>query len=164
MALVVIVCGCLCAGGFLLDGAGSEPIAEEPWVVPDDGWTAPTTRAPVPERPTAQPPTVPPTPSRQPITRPTSGPAPVTVVYEVTGEGRADIAYFDAESDLIHVDGAKLPWRTTIRTNGQSRVLVEARWSDNGERPLDCTVTVTGAGKPVVNKTRGSWATSCAPE
>lgn len=88
----------------------------------------------------------------------------MTVVYEVTGAGRADIAYFDAESDLIHVDGAKLPWRMTIRTNGQSRVMVEARWSDDRERPLDCTVTVTGAGKPVTNKAQGTWATSCEPE
>ncbi|WP_406072827.1 MmpS family transport accessory protein [Micromonospora sp. NBC_01638] len=146
VVLVLTVCGCLCAGGLLIEETDPDPVAEEPWGIP--------------ERPTVAP-----TPTKQPITRPTSGPAPVTVVYEVTGAGAVDIAYFDAESDLIHVDGAKLPWRTTIRTNGKSRVLVEARWADDeGERPLDCTVTVTGAGKPVVNKARGSWATSCAPE
>ena len=83
----------------------------------------------------------------------------MTVVYEVSGSGDVDIAYFDAESDLIHVDGQKLPWRTTIRTNGKSRVMVEARWADDeSEGPLDCTVTVTGAGKPVVDKTRGYWS------
>ena len=82
----------------------------------------------------------------------------MTVVYEVTGSGEADIAYFDAESDLIHVDSAKLPWRTTIRTNGQSRVMVEADWVDmEYHGPLDCTVTITGAGTPVVHKERGYW-------
>ncbi|MGC5308237.1 MmpS family transport accessory protein [Micromonospora zamorensis] len=163
MALVLAVCGCLCVGGALLDMTDPDPVAEDPWFIPDDGAT--TTAGPlIPGRPTARPTTVAPTPSKQPITRPTSGPAPVTVVYEVTGSGVVDIAYFDAESDLIHVDGVRLPWRTTIRTNGQSRVMVEADWVDDGERPLDCTVTVTGAGEPVVKKTRGYWATSCTPE
>ncbi|MGW0216497.1 MmpS family transport accessory protein [Micromonospora chokoriensis] len=164
----MLVCGCFCAGGFLLDEPGSDPVAEEPWVVPDDGWAAPTAGAPIPELPSAAPQFPSPassTPSKQPITRPTSGPAPVTVVYEVTGAGEADIAFFDAESDLIHVDGAKLPWRITIRTSGKSRVMVEARWSDDEvERPLDCTVTVTGSGKPAVTKAQGYWSTSCTPE
>ncbi|GAB4103367.1 MmpS family transport accessory protein [Micromonospora taraxaci] len=161
VVLVVLVCGCLCAGGFLLDEPGSDPVAGEPWVVPDDGWTAPTTRAPIPERsgPAAS------TPSKQPITRPTSGPAPVTVVYEVTGSGTADIAYYDAESDLMHVDGATLPWRTTIRTNGQTRVMVEATGPDiNNATPIDCTVTITGVGRPVVIKEQGYYGISCAPE
>ncbi len=90
----------------------------------------------------------------------------MTVVYEVTGSGAADIAYFDAESDLMHVDGAKLPWRTTIRTNGQSRVMVEADWARHRQRHrrLDCTVTISGAGKPVVIKVQGYCRISCAPE
>ncbi|MFG1897193.1 MmpS family transport accessory protein [Micromonospora zamorensis] len=161
MALVLAVCGCLCAGGFLLDRPGSEPIADEPWVVPDDGWTAPTTRAPIPERPSPAPPT----PSKQPVNRPTSGPATVTVVYEVTGSGEADIAYFDAESDLIHIDSAKLPWRTTIRTNGQSRVRLEADWVDMEYHGLlECTVTISGTGTPVVLKERSYSSIWCAPE
>ncbi|WFE51802.1 MULTISPECIES: MmpS family transport accessory protein [unclassified Micromonospora] len=168
MVLVVLVCGCLCAAGFLLDGTGSEPVAEEPWGVPDDGWAAPTTSAPIPGRPSSAP-RIPspasPTPSKQPITRPTSGPAPVTVVYEVTGSGEADIAYYDAESDLMHVDGATLPWRTTIRTNGKTRVMVEATGPDiNNATPIDCTVTITGVGKPVVIKEQGYYAISCTPE
>ncbi|WCN80825.1 MmpS family transport accessory protein [Micromonospora sp. LH3U1] len=159
VVLVLTVCGCLCAGGLLIDGTNPDPVAEEPWGIPDDdGWT--TAGPPIPKQPTVAP-----TPTKQPITRPTSGPAPVTVVYEVTGTGVVDLAYYDAESDLMHVDGAKLPWRTTIRTNGKSRVMVEARWADDeGERPLDCTVTVTGVGKPVVVKTRGYWSTRCTPE
>ncbi|MEU7972560.1 MmpS family transport accessory protein [Micromonospora sp. NPDC049089] len=167
VALVLLVCGCLCVAGLWLDQTDPDPVAEEPWVVPDDdGWTEPTTGPIIPERPTApQPPTTSPTPSKKPVTRPTSGPAPVTVVYQLSGSGVVDLAYFDAESDLIHVDGQKLPWSTTIRTNGKTRVMVEARWADDeGERPLDCTVTVTGAGKPVVKKIRGYWATSCTPE
>ncbi|MGC4755166.1 MmpS family transport accessory protein [Micromonospora trifolii] len=166
VALVLTVCGCLCVAGLVLDGNDPDPFAEQPFGTPDDDdWMEPSAGPLIPERPTAPPPPASPTPSKKPVTRPTSGPAPVTVVYEVTGSGTADIAYYDAESDLMHVDNAKLPWRTTIRTNGKSRVLVEARWvDDEGQRPIDCTVTVTGAGKPVVNKTRGYWSTSCAPE
>ncbi|WP_433313132.1 MmpS family transport accessory protein [Micromonospora sp. CA-269861] len=164
VALVLTVCGCLCAGSLLLDGSGSDPFAEEPWVTPDDdGWTEPTTGPLIPERPSA-PPTASPTPSKKPITRPTSGPAPVTVVYELSGSGVVDVAYYDAESDLIHVDGVKLPWRTTIRTNGQSRVMVEADWLDiDYHGSLDCTVTITGAGKPVVIKESGYFGIRCAP-
>ncbi|MFI6783578.1 MmpS family transport accessory protein [Micromonospora sp. NPDC050276] len=166
MALALLVCGCLCVGGLWLDQTNPDPVAEEPWGYPDDdGWTPPSAGPLLPDRPTTGPTVAAPSPSKQPITRPTSGPAPVTVAYELTGTGTVDLAYFDAESDLIHVDGQKLPWRTAIRTNGKSRVMVEARWADDeGEKPLDCTVTVTGAGKPVVNKTRGYWATSCAIE
>ncbi|WP_435207122.1 MmpS family transport accessory protein [Micromonospora sp. bgisy143] len=160
--LAVLGCGCFCVSGSLLGQLVPDTVSEDPYdsdPFGDDTW--PPSAAP-------EPPTVPDTPTavptKKPITRPTSGPAPVTVVYEVTGVGRADIAYFDAESDLIHVDGAKLPWRMTIRTNGQSRVMVEARWSDYEERPIGCTVTVTGAGEPVTNKTQGTWATSCEPE
>ncbi|MEU4556301.1 MmpS family transport accessory protein [Micromonospora violae] len=161
VVLVVLVCGCLCAAGFLLDEPGSDPVAEKPWVIPDDGWTPPTRSAPIPERPSPAPPT----PSKQPISRPTSGPAPVTVVYEVTGSGTADIAYYDAESDLMHVDGATLPWRTTIRTNGQSRVMVDATGPDiNNAPPIGCTVTISGTGKPVVIKVQGYYRISCAPE
>ncbi|MET8361436.1 MmpS family transport accessory protein [Micromonospora sp. NPDC005171] len=164
LALVLTVCGCLCAGSLLLDGSGSEPFAEEPWGTPDvDGWAEPTAGPLIPEGPDAQPTTTAPTPSKRPVTRPTSGPAPVTVVYEVTGSGTADIAYYDAESDLMHVDNAKLPWRTTIRTNGRSRVMVEATWPDiDYHGPIDCAVTVTGAGKPVVDKVRGYWRTTCS--
>ncbi|MCX5067602.1 MmpS family protein [Micromonospora lupini] len=165
-ALVLAACGCFCVGGPLISQLVPDSVAEDPYDSDpyDDGW--PPTAAPEPTAPTAptDAETTTAAPTKKPITRPTSGPAPVTVVYEVSGAGEADIAYFDAESDLIHVDRAKLPWRTTIRTDGQSRVMVEARWSDYQERPIDCTVTVTGVGKPVVNKTAGTWATSCEPE
>ncbi|MEU1589320.1 MmpS family transport accessory protein [Micromonospora sp. NPDC005710] len=166
VALVLTVCGCLCVAGLVLDSNDSDPFAEQPFGSDDDGWTEPTAGPIIPERPTAPPPpAASPTPTKEPITRPTSGPAPVTVVYEVTGSGTADIAFYDAESDLIHVDGQRLPWRTTIRTNGKGRVMVEASWADDeGQRPLDCTVTVTGAGKPVVDKTRGYWSTRCTHE
>ncbi|WP_327033970.1 MmpS family transport accessory protein [Micromonospora ureilytica] len=166
VALVLLVCGCLCVGGLWLGSTNPDSVAEDPWVVPDDdGWTPPSAGPLIPERPTTRPSTAAPTPSKKPITRPTSGPAPVTVVYEVTGSGTADIAYYDAESDLMHVDGATLPWRTTIRTNGQTRVMVQATGPDiNNATPIDCTVTISGAGKPVVIKERGYYGISCAPE
>ncbi|GAA2216692.1 MmpS family transport accessory protein [Micromonospora olivasterospora] len=149
-----------CAGlaGVLSTFPDDQSVAEEPWYDDpvDDGYD---------EEPTEPAPTTfPADPSKKPITRPTSGPAPVTVVYEVTGAGRADIAYFDAESDLIHVDGAKLPWRTTIRTDGKSRVMVEASEADFASGSPACRVTVTGAGKPASGTDTGSWRVTCSPE
>ncbi|MCO1598318.1 MmpS family protein [Micromonospora sp. RHAY321] len=157
-AVTLALCGCLCAAGPLIGLLAPDPVAEDPYddgPFDDDRWSPPTTA----------PTTTAPTPSKKPITRPTSGPAPVTVVYEITGNGEADISYYDAESDLIHVDRAKLPWRTTIRTSGQSRVMVEAIWSDiDNNGPLDCTLTMTGSGSPVVDRTLGYWMTTCTPE
>lgn len=156
--VVLGLCACFGVAG-LLTTYGDRPVAEDPYGDPHyeepDGEAEPTaesTRFPTPDR------------TQRPVTRPTSGPAPVTVVYEVTGTGRADISYFDAESDLIHVDGVQLPWRTTVRTNGTSRVMVEATWSDEADLPISCKVTVTGAGKPVIDAVDGVWRTTCAPE
>ncbi|MEU8168146.1 MmpS family transport accessory protein [Micromonospora sp. NPDC049004] len=164
-ALVLGACGCFCVGGPLLGQLLPDTVAEDPYDTgpfDDDGW--PPSAAPEPTAPT-DPETTTATPTKKPITRPTSGPAPVTVVYQVSGAGEADIAYYDAESDLIHVDSAKLPWRTTIRTNGQSRIMVEATWPDGvAEKPLDCTITITGVGKPVIDKSQGYWMTRCEPE
>ncbi|MET8087813.1 MmpS family transport accessory protein [Micromonospora sp. NPDC005237] len=166
-ALTLAVCGCFCVAGPLVGQFVGEPVAEDPYDTgpfDDDGW--PPSVAPEPTAPT-DPETTTAGPTKKPITQPTSGPAPVTVVYQVSGVGEADIAYYDAESDLIHVDSAKLPWRTTIRTNGQSRVMVEATWPDGvAEKPLDCTITITGAGagKPVIDKSQGYWMTRCEPE
>ncbi|WP_158609785.1 MmpS family transport accessory protein [Micromonospora sp. CV4] len=163
--LTLALCGCVCVAGPLLGRLAPDPIAENPYDSDpdDDRWSLPTAEPPSTEPTTTPTTTAPtPTPDKKPITRPTSGPAPVTVAYEVTGSGRADISYYDAESDLIHVDAAELPWRTTIRTNGRSRVMVEATWPDiEYHGPLDCTVTVTGAGRLVVDKTRGYWRTTC---
>ncbi|MEO3775942.1 MmpS family transport accessory protein [Micromonospora sp. B11E3] len=160
VVLVVGLCGCACVAGALVGLGEDRAASEEPWYDDpyDDG------RYHEDGTPSPDPTTFAADPTKKPITRPTSGPAPVTVVYEVTGAGRADIAYFDAESDLIHVDGAKLPWRTTIRTDGKSRVMVEATWSGDENGPLTCRLTVTGAGKPVIKVQQGYWNTACRPE
>ncbi|SCL13210.1 membrane protein [Micromonospora rhizosphaerae] len=153
--VAILFCGCFGVG--VVARLSEDPqVVEEPSLHdPNQGWTEPPAE-----------PTLSPTPARtqRPVTRPTAGPAPVTVVYEVTGDGRADISYFDAEGDLIHVDGVQLPWRITIRTDGKSRVMVEATWSAGADLPISCKVTVTGAGAPVVDAVDGIWRTTCAPE
>ncbi|MER5701338.1 MmpS family transport accessory protein [Micromonospora sp. NPDC002296] len=157
--VVVLVLGlCCCIGlfGFVAGEPDDRTTASDPWY--DTDGTEPADPPTFP----ADPPTFPADPSKKPVTRPTAGPAPVTVVYEVTGSGRADVAYFDADSDLIHVDGAKLPWRTTIRTNGQSRVMVEATRPYDESEPLTCRLSVTGAGRPVTDTTTAVWRTTCS--
>ncbi|MEK8109341.1 MmpS family transport accessory protein [Micromonospora sp. M12] len=159
-ALVLVVCGCLCAGSLFLDGAGrTRPPRTRGGAFPTmaraprhDGTHPGATR----QRGSH--------PSKKPITRPTSG-RPGDGGLRGHRRGTADIAYYDAESDLMHVDNAKLPWRMTIRTNGKSRVMVEATWpdSDDNQRPLDCVLTVTGAGKPIVDRTRGTGGPPATP-
>ncbi|MFC5922005.1 MmpS family transport accessory protein [Micromonospora vulcania] len=158
--LTLLLCGGLCGAPLLFAWFTSETSPMEPYEDDpqgdDGGWPGPSIESAAPT------PSSLPTPSKKPITRPTSGPAPVTVVYEVTGQGQADIAYYDAESDLMHVDNATLPWRTTIRTNGKSRVMVEATWPElEYTGPLDCAITVTGTGRPSIDKSRGYWMTTC---
>ncbi|MFF0151246.1 hypothetical protein [Micromonospora sp. NPDC005203] len=49
MALFLLVCGCLCVAGLLVDTNGSDPAVEGPYVNPDDDWTAPTAGPTTPE-------------------------------------------------------------------------------------------------------------------
>ncbi|RGC70685.1 membrane protein [Micromonospora sp. MW-13] len=161
VVLVLGLCCCAGLGGLVTAAAEDRTTAGDPWydkdeTEPVDPWYDEDGTEPV------DPPTFPADPSKKPVTRPTAGPAPVTVVYEVTGGGRADVAYFDADSDLIHVDSAKLPWRTTIRTNGQSRVMVEATRPYGENEPLTCRLSVTGAGPPATDTTTAVWRTTCS--
>ncbi|WP_328420416.1 MmpS family protein [Micromonospora sp. NBC_00389] len=118
----------------------------------------PAAGAGVPDAPAAAPA---PTPSASPATTPSAGPGQIEVVYEVTGQGRADILYYDANGEGIWLDGAALPWRTSIRTDHRDQVMVQAgKTVGSGER-IACSVTVE-AGKPVTEETSSAgWRASC---
>ncbi|MFI1193145.1 MmpS family transport accessory protein [Micromonospora sp. NPDC020750] len=162
VVLVLGLCCCAGLGGFVTAAVEDGTTAGGPWYDEDETGPVDPPWYDEDETEPVDPPTFPADPSKKPVTRPTAGPAPVTVVYEVTGGGRADVAYFDADSDLIHVDSAKLPWRTTIRTNGQSRVMVEATRPYDETEPLTCRLSVTGAGPPVTDRTTAVWRTTCS--
>ncbi|SIN20784.1 MmpS family transport accessory protein [Micromonospora cremea] len=102
-----------------------------------------------------------PTLSVGPATTPSAGPVQTEVVYEVTGQGPADILYYDANGEGIWLSGATLPWRTSIHTDRRDHVMVQAgKTAGSGER-IACSVTV-GGGKPVTEETGSAgWRTSC---
>ncbi|WP_238454768.1 MmpS family transport accessory protein [Micromonospora sp. ATA51] len=103
-----------------------------------------------------------PTPSGRPAATPSSGPGRFAVAYEVTGQGPANIQYYDADGYLVELDRVRLPWHTTIRTDDPSRASVMAnKGDDKGGRTIACAMTVNG-GRPVTESVddRG-WRVGC---
>jgi hypothetical protein len=86
----------------------------------------------------------------------------ITVVYEVTGDGPAEIVYTEKLGGTPkRVSNAKLPWKITKTMQGTSFVSVTAVRSDAGSGSISCRATVDG--KEVAQRTRkGEFATvSC---
>ena len=81
------------------------------------------------------------------------------MTYEVTGKGRGDIRYYDANGEFIRLDGVRLPWRVKIRTDDPSRVMVMA---DNTEyeTPIACSVRV-GDRRPVTDEHPLGYQVTC---
>ncbi|MEU8297542.1 MmpS family transport accessory protein [Micromonospora sp. NPDC048909] len=154
LVVALLLCGGVGLGGYALLRPGDQPQAappaDDPWHEGDDAAGA-STAAPEP-----------PTPSTRPATTPSTGPGRSSVVYEVTGQGRADILYYDANGERVWLEAARLPWRASIRTDRQDRVMVQAsRTKDSGERPIACSVTVDG-GEPLTEETTSTgWRASC---
>ncbi|MEU6205129.1 MmpS family transport accessory protein [Micromonospora musae] len=92
-----------------------------------------------------------PTPSASPATTPSGSPGLISVVYEVTGRGRADILYYDANGVPVWLDARSLPWRRSIRTDHRDQVVLQAsRIAGTGDT-LTCSVRVDG-GAPITEK------------
>jgi hypothetical protein len=69
----------------------------------------------------------------------------ITVVYEVTGSGTADISYVEKLGETPkQAKGVKLPWRKEVSMTGATLVLVTAYRSGSGSGLLGCTATVDG--------------------
>ncbi|PZF95430.1 hypothetical protein C1I99_18305 [Micromonospora deserti] len=149
--LVFGFCACLGVAGWLVGAEGrysGDPYAEEPYYDPYDDDEEPE----VGGWPTAES-----TPTLRPAQTPSDGPGKVTVVYEVTGDGPADLEYYDANGDFIQVERVKLPWRQRLRMHDDNRVMVLASNSD-GEATIACRVTVDGAR---VAEDASDWAVNC---
>ncbi|MER7890368.1 MmpS family transport accessory protein [Micromonospora sp. NPDC094482] len=153
LVVALLLCGGVGLGGYALLRPGDQPQAAPPADDPrHENDDAPGASTAAPE----------PTPSTRPATTPSTGPGRSRVVYEVTGQGRADILYYDANGERVWLDAARLPWRASIRTDRQDRVMVQAsRTKDSGERPIACSVTVDG-GEPLTEETTATgWRASC---
>ncbi|MGC4875366.1 MmpS family transport accessory protein [Micromonospora sp. DT43] len=102
-----------------------------------------------------------PTASAQPGTTPSTGPGQLQVAYEVTGQGRADIVYRDANGESIWLSGVQLPWHTNIRTDRRDQVMVQVSRTTGTGESLACSVTVDG-GTPAAERVGGAaWRASC---
>ncbi|NES12667.1 MULTISPECIES: hypothetical protein [Micromonospora] len=90
-----------------------------------------------------------PSPTQKPASTPSNGPGRFAIVYSVTGQGPANIAYRDANGDQIWLDEVPLPWRRTIHTDDLGQVMLQAEKADDkGGRTITCAVTAEG-GRPV---------------
>ncbi|MEU4644881.1 MmpS family transport accessory protein [Micromonospora sp. NPDC023814] len=155
--VVVGICACLGLADRLVspvdEGDPDRPLAHLPYPYQQPaggGW------------PTAEPaPTTPPSamPARTvaPARTPSDGPGTVTVVYEVTGRGPADVEYYDANGDFVQTEGVTLPWRMRLRAHDAERVMVLATGPDRNST-IGCRITVDGRAAA---EDAGRWQVTC---
>jgi hypothetical protein len=143
VAVALLLCGGTAVAGVLvvrsITDKAQEAIDNLPTVVPTALPTA---------LPTVLPTDVPTLPTDLPgfPGLPTDGTGKtITVVYEVTGSGTADISYVEKLGETPkQVKGVKLPWRKEVSMTGATLVLVTAYRSGSGSGSLGCTATVDG--------------------
>ena len=68
----------------------------------------------------------------------------ITVVYEVTGDGPAEIVYTEKLGELPRRIRAKLPWKRKTTMTGAALVSVTAVRSATDSGAIGCRVTVAG--------------------
>ncbi|MEV6374433.1 MmpS family transport accessory protein [Micromonospora musae] len=151
LAAVLLLVGGVALGARLsdppADHAQADPFADDLSAESGDGDTATDGE----DDDTATEATSVPTPSASPATTPSGGPGLISVVYEVTGRGRADILYYDANGVPVWLDARSLPWRRSIRTDHRDQVVLQAsRIAGTGDT-LTCSVRVDG-GAPITEK------------
>jgi hypothetical protein len=160
--VVVAVALLLCAGGVTATVLATRTVANRakeiaaPILEP----TKPVVPTALPTLPTALP-DIPGLPTSLPGIPglPGSG-KKITIVYEVTGAGPAEIFYAEKLGDSpVHVKDAKLPWRKTVTMDGGTLLFVSATRTSVKEGSITCRVTSDGAE---VAKTQhdGAFATA----
>ena len=145
LAVTVLLCGgTVTAGALIVDNvADRAKKAIEPITDP----TLPTT---VPQLPTEVP-DLPGLPTGVPTDLPDLPDLPgnsgkkITVVYEVTGDGPAEIVYTEKLGDSPRrVGNAKLPWKITTTMEGSAFVSVTAIRMGVDAGTISCRATVDG--------------------
>lgn len=131
---------------------GDAPSPDAPAEV--DSWYADDTDPRAPD---------PPAPGRpaSPAATPSTGPGRDSVVYEATGQGRADVLYVDANGDPVWLDGVRLPWRTRIRTDHADRLMVQVNRTDDSGPTIACSLRVNAAQPVTEEATSIGWRASC---
>ncbi|MEV4813489.1 MmpS family transport accessory protein [Micromonospora avicenniae] len=128
---VLVVCGGLGAIALvrLSDPPTVPPVAEQPYPPPYHY----ETEEPEEESQWAS----------EPALTPSAGSGTERVIYQVIGEGQADLQYYDANGDLVQIENASLPWRLSLATRTGGRLMVIASASE-GQLSITCDIRVNG--------------------
>jgi Mycobacterium membrane protein len=130
-----------------------------PMQEPDFTTSAPTTTSRVPTVPRVPDPTVPPVPTVPGTPSPSATPgATQTVVYEVSGDGRAiNITYVDSGGLLQTEFNVMLPWSKQVELAEPAASSASVSVINVG-REVNCSISVDGA---VVQQRTGAGLTIC---
>ena len=119
--------------------------------------TTPPSRSPGPSTPAS--PTTPTTPTTPPPTSSTTAGVPETIVYSVSGTGRAlSIAYIDDDGTLKTEFNVALPWSKQVTLKPPATRAAAVTVVNFGEQ-ITCSLSVDGAQ---VRQRTGSILTVCA--
>jgi hypothetical protein len=160
LAVTVLLCGGAVTAGVLVVNNVADRAKEA--IEPITDPTLPAVPTEVPDLPTEIPdlPTAVPTlPTDLPDLPGTSNKT-ISVVYEVTGDGPAEILYTEKLGESPkRVSNARLPWRLKTSMKGAALVSVTAIRNATENGTISCRATVDG--KEVAQRTReGSFATA----
>jgi hypothetical protein len=159
VAVTVLLCGGVVTAGVMVVNAVADRAKEA---------IKPITEPTLPQLPTEAP-DLPSLPTELP-TLPTDLPAlpgtsgrTITVTYEVSGDGPAQIGYVEKPDEMPkRIANAKLPWKVTTTMQSPAFVLVTAIRGNTDSGSIRCRATVDG--DEVARSTReGGFATvSCS--
>lgn len=152
LAVALLLCGGVVTAGVLVVNTVTDRAKEA--IEPITDPTLPTLPTDVPELPTDLP------------TLPTDVPdlpgegKAFTVVYEVTGDGPADILYAEKLGEQPkRLSGVDLPWKLEVPMQGSALVLVSGFRTETGDGEISCRATVDG--EEVAQRTRdGGFASA----
>jgi hypothetical protein len=151
----VLLCGGAVTAGVLIVNRVTEEAKEA--IEPITNPTLPAVPTDVPALPTELPdlPTLPTDLPNLPNANRT-----ISVVYEVTGDGPAEILYTEKLGESPkRISNARLPWRLKTSMTGSALVSVTAIRNATESGTISCRATVDG--KEVAQRTReGSFATA----
>ena len=83
----------------------------------------------------------------------------ISVTYEVTGDGPAEIVYIESGNSPKRVGTAKLPWKVTTKLKSPAAVYVVAIRSGLGDGGIKCRTTVDG-DQVAEHSAEGTFATA----
>jgi hypothetical protein len=161
LAVALLLCGGAATAGVLAFNNVKDRTEEALKPITDP--TLPTLPTEVPDLPTEIPdlPTDLPTlPTDIPGLPGTGSGKKITVVYEVTGDGPAEIVYTEKLGESPkRVNNAELPWKFTTTMEGTAFIAVSAFRTSTATGEISCRATVDG--EEVAQKTReGSYASA----